>query len=236
VSIGGTDLTVGFSNIPSGSSKWTTELQYDFEVATYDIANASYDNVSFSVSAQETSPQGMFFKPDGTKMYIIGTSGADVNEYDLSVAWDITSAVYLQLFSVNAQEGGPTNLAFKPDGTKMYVIGLSGDAVNEYDLSVAWDVTSAVYLQNFSINAQESAARSVFFKPDGNKMYVVGSSGDTVYQYSIGSLYDTLITWPTSIIWENLIPPAIPILSQTIIVEFYTSDSGTTIYGIKKYK
>jgi hypothetical protein len=74
-----------------------------------------------------------------------------VNEYDLSTAWDITTASYLQNFSVAAQETNPQDLFFKPDGTKMYVIGSSGDDVNEYDLSTAWDVTTASYLQNFTL-------------------------------------------------------------------------------------
>ena len=92
-----------------------------------DLANASYDSVSFSVAAQETNSSGIFFKPDGTKMYILGLTGDDVNEYDLSTAWDVTSASYLQNFSVAAQESQPQGIFFKPDGTKMYVIGVAGD-------------------------------------------------------------------------------------------------------------
>jgi hypothetical protein len=38
-----------------------------------DLGNASYDSVSFSVSGQETSPEALFFKPDGAKMYVLGT-------------------------------------------------------------------------------------------------------------------------------------------------------------------
>jgi len=156
--------------------------EYDLSTA-WDVSSASYLQ-NFSVSSQETNPTGIFFKPDGTKMYVVGSSGDDVNEYDLSTAWDVSSASYLQNFSVSSQELFPTGLFFSPDGTKMYVIGASGDDVNEYDLSTAWDVSSASYLQNFSVVAQETAPQGIFFKPDGTKMYVVGSSGDTVYQYS----------------------------------------------------
>jgi len=52
----------------------------------YSLSAASYDNVSFSVSSQELVPQDLFFKPDGTKMYIAGGAGDDINEYDLSTA------------------------------------------------------------------------------------------------------------------------------------------------------
>jgi DNA-binding beta-propeller fold protein YncE len=67
-------------------------------------------------------------------MYVIGYVVTHVNEYDLSTAWDVSTASYLQNFSVGTQENTPTGIFFKPDGTKMYVIGYSGDAVLSYDL------------------------------------------------------------------------------------------------------
>ena len=157
--------------------------EYDLSTA-WDITTASYLQ-NFSVAAQETAPTGIFFKPDGTKMYVMGAVGDDVNEYDLSTAWDITTASYLQNFSVAAQEANPSGIFFKPDGTKMYVVGYAGDAVYEYDLSTAWDVSTASYLQNFSVVAQDGISTGIFFKPDGTKMYVVGTGGDAVYSYDL---------------------------------------------------
>jgi DNA-binding beta-propeller fold protein YncE len=115
--------------------------------------------------------------------------GNDVNEYDLSSAWDVSTASYLQNFSVASQETAPSGLFFKPDGTKMYVIGLFQDSVYEYDLSSAWDVSTASFTypttNYFSVAAQETIPQGVFFKPDGTKMYVIGMlemmSMNTIY-------------------------------------------------------
>ena len=168
------------AGVPSGGGDvWTDP----------DLANASYDSVSFSVAAQETAPQGLFFKPDGTKMYVTGVSGDDINEYDLSTAWGISSSVYLQNFSVAAQDSSPQGLHFSEDGTKMYVLGFGGDNVNEYNLSTAWDVSSASYLQNFSVAAQDGTPVDLRFKPDGTKMYVLGF-GSNVYEYSLSIAWD----------------------------------------------
>ena len=104
---------------------------------SWDVSAAVYNGTPinfFLVSAQEVSPSGVFFKPDGTKMYVIGSSIDRVNEYDLSSAWDVSSATFLQFFSVAAQELTPTGLFFKPDGTKMYVVGAIVNAVWSYDL------------------------------------------------------------------------------------------------------
>lgn len=44
----------------------------------------------------------------------------------------------------------------------MYIIGQSGDDVNEYNLSTAWDVNTASYLQNFSVATEETTPEDVF--------------------------------------------------------------------------
>lgn len=143
------------------------------------------------VSAQDSSPQDLFFKPDGTKVYVIGQANDAVFEYDLTSAWDITSLSYTgNSFVVTSQEATPTGLFFKTDGTKMYVIGIGSDSVHEYDLSSAWDVTTASFLQSFSVATQDANPVSLYFKPDGLRMYVVGASGDSVYQYDLSSAWN----------------------------------------------
>lgn len=152
-----------------------------------DLGNASYDSVSFSVAGQETGPRGMFFKPDGSKLYVVGSTGDDVNEYDLSTAWDVSTASYVQNFSVSAQSDFPTGVLFKPDGTNMYVVG-SGK-VFEYAISTAWDISTASYSDNFSFLTQEGSPQGVYFKTDGTKLYMVGNS-DSVYEYNLSTSWD----------------------------------------------
>jgi hypothetical protein len=158
--------------------------------AAWDVSKASYSEDSFSVAAQDTSPSGVFFKPDGTKMYISGGAGQDINEYDLSSAWDVSTASYLQNFSVSAQDTSPQDLFFKTDGTKMYFLGLTNDSVYEYDLSSAWNISTASFLQSFSVTAQETSPQGLFFKPDGTKMYVIGITGDDVNEYNLSTAWD----------------------------------------------
>jgi hypothetical protein len=155
-----------------------------------DLANSSYDSVSFSVAGQDTSPQGLSFNDDGSKLYVLGSTNDAVNEYDLSTAWDVSTASYLHNFSVSSQETAPQGLFFKPDGFKMYVAGAAGDDVNEYDLSTAWDVSSSSFLQNLSVAAQENSPSGIFFKPDGTKMYLSGITGDDINEYDLSTAWD----------------------------------------------
>ena len=53
-------------------------------VGTFDVSTATFANVVFSVSGQEPAPQDMAFSNNGTKMFVVGWFGEDINEYTLS--------------------------------------------------------------------------------------------------------------------------------------------------------
>jgi len=193
--------------------------QYNLSTA-WDISTAVPKVKKFYVGSQETAPFGIYVKPDGTKMYIVGTTGDDINEYDLSTDYDVSTASYSQSFSVSAQEANPRGVEFKPDGTKMYVVGTSGDDINEYNLSTAWDVSTASYSQNFSVSGQETNPYSVRFKPDGTKMFVSGTTGDDVNEYSLTTAWDV----STASYVQNFATGD----SSQVAVTF--SDDGTKMY------
>jgi DNA-binding beta-propeller fold protein YncE len=69
-------------------------------------------------------------------------------------------------------------------------VGFSGDAVVEYSLSTAWDISSASFVTSLSVNAQEPTPRSFWFKGDGSEVYVSGTITDSVHQYSLSTTWD----------------------------------------------
>jgi len=227
----------GISFKPDGTKMYVTGnsndnvVEYNLSTA-WDVSTATFLQ-SFSVSAQDGVPIGLFFKPDGTKMYVIGFSGDNINEYALSTAWDVSTASYVQNFNVSAQETGPRGLFLNPDGSKMYVVGQSSAAVNEYDLSTAWDVSTATFLQSFSVSAQETTTTDLFFKYDGSKMYVIGGATDRIYQYSTGTSAPATLIYPTSVDWPSGTAPDAPAVGETDVLVFYTEDGGTTYYGFQ---
>jgi len=197
------DTTLYFENPPPSGSAGSFALEVTgADVAVgYDLASTAYDSVGFSVQSQDTSPTGLFFKPDGTKMYISGDAGNDITEYDLSTAWDVSTSTYNQAFSVSTQESSIRDVFFKPDGTKMYIVGSNGDDINEYNLSTAWDVSTSVYSQSSSAYDgpyTETSPTGIHFKPDGTKVYVVGKGLDRIYESSLSTAWDiSTITYVT---------------------------------------
>jgi sugar lactone lactonase YvrE len=143
-----------------------------------------------TVAGQETVSSGVEFKTDGTKMYVVGSTGDDVNEYSLSTAWDISTASYTTNFSVSAQHTTPQDIAFKTDGTEMYIVGSSADIVSQYTLTTAWDVSTASYVRQFSTSGQETIPQGLTFKPDGTMMFVSGLGADAVHAYNLSTAWD----------------------------------------------
>ena len=115
----------------------------------------------------------------------------------------------------------------------MYVVGQDADAVVEYNLSTAWDVSTATFLQSFSVSGQDTTVTDLFFKYDGSKMYILGSQNDVIYQYSTGSSAPATITYPTSVDWAGGTAPDAPAVGETDVQVFYTEDGGTTYYGFQ---
>jgi sugar lactone lactonase YvrE len=163
-----------------------TVYQYNLTTA-WDVTTASYTGNSLLVTAQDATPQGLFFGDSGTKLYVVGSVTDTVYQYTLSTAWDISTASYASLsFSVVTQETTPRALFFKPDGTKMFVTGNGGDDVNEYDLSTAWNVSTASFVR-VSATVGETNPAGLWFKDDGTKMYIAGSTNDAVREFTLST-------------------------------------------------
>jgi hypothetical protein len=69
-------------------------------------------------------------------MFIVGASGDDVNEYHCSTGFDVSTCSYDSVFSVAGQDTAPVGIVFNNDGSKMFIVGSSGDDVNEYHIPI----------------------------------------------------------------------------------------------------
>lgn len=140
---------------------------------------------NFSVTTEDTTPQGLFFSSNGLNMFMVGSGSDNVNKYTLSTAWNVTTATFSQSFSVGTQDANPGGVHFKDDGLRMYVVGRSNDAIYQYQMSTAWDLSTAWFVKSFSVAAQDTSPNGVFFRSGGNTMYVVGSANASVYAYNL---------------------------------------------------
>ena len=180
----GTKLYVCSAAITGSFNSHITE--YTLSTA-YDLSTKTKVH-SLNVHSQESSIEDVAIKSDGTKMYCIGVSGDEVNEFSLSTAYSLSTASHSHAFDVSSEDANPRALFFKPDGAKMYIAGASNDKIFEYDLSTAWDVSTASYNQSFSYASQTGTVNSIAFKSDGTKMFLGYS--DDYWEYDLSTAWD----------------------------------------------
>ena len=184
------DGTKMFITGTSGEDINEYNLSTAFDVSTATFNDINGDGTGFSVGDQDTMPIDVSFNNDGTKMFVLGYRNRDVNEYTLTTGFDVSTASFVDSFSVGSQESENHGLTFNNDGTKMFVVGAQGDDINEYTLSTGFDVSTASYTQNFSVSAQDTTPISLTFNNDGTKMFVVGNQGDDINEYTLSTGFD----------------------------------------------
>lgn len=180
-----------------------------FSLSTnYDLSTAGSGTLSSSLSTLEstnTSPNGMAFSNDGTKMFIADAVGNDdqIFTYTMSTAWDISTLSYSSVFYItngntSPWESNPLAVDFSSDGTKMYIVGSATDTVIEYELSTAYDTSTASQTSyTLSVGTQETAPQAMCFGDNGQNLYIAGNN-NRIYQYSTGGTtigYGTSETW-----------------------------------------
>ncbi len=175
----------------------------------YDVSTASADSKSLHHFSTNEVPRGAAFKPDGTKFYIAAQNYTlygdkpGIFEWDLSTAFDLSTASYnnfLELTnSANYTASGSnrtygfSQIHFNSSGTQVFVQDTIATDIKQYDLTTAWDISSGSYAnKNFDLSNEMGFPRGLAFDPDATKMYAVGNTNDTVYQY------DTNGTWTLS--------------------------------------
>jgi hypothetical protein len=190
--IGGQDTAAGDIYFkPDGLAFYllgdTNNAVFQYTIGTaWTINTGAYASKSFSVATQETSPSGLWFRPDGSTMYVVGSASDNINQYSLGTAWDVTTATFVRSFSIAAQDGASGSLVFNSTGTSFYITGTNNDNVFQYNLGTAWDISTSVFVvEPFHVGTQENTPSGLFidFAAD-NRAYVSGSSTDAVYQYN----------------------------------------------------
>jgi hypothetical protein len=166
----------------------------EFTLTTaWDVSTASFVDSLFtnSCGADCNAAFGLAFNKSGNKMFVMVSKVVDaVDEYTLTTAWDISTASFVDSFSVATQETVPTGIAFSKSGDKMFVVGDTGNDVNEYTLTTAWDVSTASFVDSFSVSSQEATPQDIWFDSSGKTMFILGKAGDDVNVYKLTTAWD----------------------------------------------
>ncbi len=157
---------------------------------------------------------GITFKPDGTKMFVVGKTQERIFEFDLSTAFDISTAtISSNEYNHGLEDDDATDIKFNSDGTKLFLAGAGDQEINVYNLSTAYDVSTSVH-QNTYFNGDGLDFVAIAFNTNGTKLFIYDKTGDdSIKQYSLGSPFD---------------------LSNAVLQKEYTGTSSKTLVTINK--
>ena len=179
-------------------------LASDFDVST----TINPPLTTLDLSPFESSPRGIAFNSDGSKVFIVGISGDDVNEFVLGTPFDVASAATppVNVFDVGSEDGNPEGITFNNAGTKMYIVGLENDKVYEYALTTGFDVSTASFTDSFDVSSQDTQPNSVEFNGDGTKMFVLGNTSDGINEYTLSVAFDLVVSDTTNPTLSSSVP------------------------------
>lgn len=180
----------------------------------------------------ETGFEGFFMDALGVRVYTchganIYTTGV-IEHYELSSPYNITSGTKIADRTLNF--GGAsfiylTGIEFKPDGTRMYVCGLtaSGFKIAQYDLSTDWDISTATVSGAISM----PASSGVRMQDDGTHLYIIETQDpDTIKKYELLTEWNITTLRPLPSQQVNIQS----LTGETSVRGFAFKDDGTKLY------
>ncbi|MDB4188788.1 Ig-like domain-containing protein [Candidatus Pelagibacter sp.] len=191
----GEKMFVLHNRTPSSGASSNSDSVEEYDLGTgFDISASSFGSRQERkiVKDQETAPRGFAFNNNGTKMFVVGATGDDVNEYTISSGFDLSSNItFVDSKDISGQDTDPQGIAFNGNGTKMFVVGNAGDDVNEYTLTTGFDVSSASFVDSFQIDDdQDYTPIGIAFNFYGTKMFVVGDDDNDINEYTLSTAFD----------------------------------------------
>jgi len=162
-----------------------------------DISTASYQGVSYTLPVGALDTLGGFFiKPDGTKFYVTNNVAQKIYQFSISSAWQISTATLDNTsFTTSAEiSDGQIGISLKLDGTKLYVSGIPTAGLPkrlfQYSVASAWQISTASYDGVSFLSPQTTQTRNHHFYRDGRRLFILGDTPFSVYQYHLSVPWD----------------------------------------------
>ena len=183
------------------NSQTSRVVQYTL-TTPHDISTVVHTALSFLYSGTAAAAYGLFFSPDGTRMYIHAQTGDVMYQFTLSTAFNVSTASYANLsFDTTAQSPDTIDVHMKSDGTMWYHID-ENDYVYQYSMSTAWNISTSSYVGSYNAASQLVRGYGLSISTDGTKMFIQDDSNARIFQYTLSTphtvstaSYDNVYLW-----------------------------------------
>ena len=175
---------------------------YDFRTASTVVDEASPLETKVGLSNDaDIRCTDLRFNRDGTQLFVSNITGK-IHGFDLAKPFDLKNLTYNS--NVSADFGFYISFNFNNEGTKLFVLDgtQDGQHIDEYNLSTAYDLTSATLSNTLNLEADptnthlgdKDQGRSLRFTQDGRSMFVLIQDGDNLNNTTLDSIFQFRLT------------------------------------------
>jgi len=208
----------------------------------YNLSTATTQKIGTELDNNDG--RGIYMKADGSAFYNVEIGGDDIEQYNLSIPWSVATSSVTFYGSTNSAGLNPSDVTFKPDGTKMFVADGTGNTLYQYTLSTPWDITSASY-DSISYVTPITTTWFIDLNDDGTKIFYGDStlcsatlatpyslssvSGHTCSGTSLGTTVTDIYWRPDGLVLYALVQSSDAIRSWTSATPFSLSLTTTGV-------
>lgn len=164
--------------------------------SSIDLTNASYSGTKLDIGGEIGRSTGLEFNDDGSKLYVVDSNGANVHEYDLDTSFDLATASYsgtsfdASFGTALNSTGGARGITFNNNGTKLFMAGNNTETIYRYGFDTGFDISAINGATSFDVSSETANLHDVGFNGDGSKMFVLGGSNDSIFEYDLATGFD----------------------------------------------
>lgn len=145
---------------------------------------------SKSVSAQASAGVELSVSKEGTRFYLF--DGSTAYQYDLSIPYDITTAVFSgNSVVLTGVDAALTGFDISSNGSHIFVTGdTSTDNFYRFDMSTPWELDTASVAGGQSLAVGTTTPRGCTISTDGDHIYVTDGNAAILREYTLSTPYD----------------------------------------------
>lgn len=189
----------------------------------FSLQHQNATGLKLNINTQLSSPHGLTFSADGTKMFVCDFSPT-IFQYTLTTPWDMDTASFDGVsLSIAATVSNTSGIQISPDGLRLFGTSTGDDNMWQFDLLTPNSIAGAFPAGLFSVTTEDGSPSDLVFSPDGEFVFITGDNNNAVFRYELGTAYDI-----TTAVYSGNTLDVSSLVTSTLALEI--SADGKTLF------